>query len=222
MGGFGSGRFGARSNRRFDSSCVRIGISDLARAGVFSSLKSSSARDAIMEVELNGRERTALTARLSVATDTGTAPWSVPRERGAVPPALWISEDSLFVRLVTTEQYFGGVRQWFRCPRAACGRRCAVLYRPHDSNARAFACRLCCAVRYTTQRIAEGYRLERRADRILDRLLATDGMIARPKGMHRSTFQRLLNSADNFMVRSWGAPPSFPFRGVGEVITMSH
>jgi hypothetical protein len=46
----------------------------------------------------------------------------------------------LIVQLTATSVRFGGLR-WFVCPRPECLRRCRILYREVDTNARAFACR---------------------------------------------------------------------------------
>lgn len=203
MGGFGSGRFGRRSTSHLDIEYARVSTRDLSRAGLWGSLPPRLlATSTPLEVELNGTDETQLKARPSVGTSTGTAPWSFPREGNHVPPALWFSIDSLFVELVGTGQHFGGRRIWFRCPRARCGRRCSVLYRPLQCNARAFACRKCHELRYTSQRIAAPYRLERRADRILDPLTADGELPRKPKGMHHATYQRRLREAEKFLARS--------------------
>lgn len=52
-----------------------------------------------------------------------------------------------FVNVTTTRPYYGGVRNWFLCPR--CGRRCGVLYGPD-----LFACRLCHGLAYESSQTA--------------------------------------------------------------------
>lgn len=52
-----------------------------------------------------------------------------------------------FVNVTTTRPFFGGVRNWFSCPR--CGRRCGVLYGPD-----VFACRLCHGLVYESSQTA--------------------------------------------------------------------
>ncbi len=203
MGGFGSGRYGRRSNRYLDIDCVRVSMTDLVKAGILASLPSRLSSPSMpLEVELNGGDDTPLAARLSVGTSTGNTPWSFPRTGDHIPPSLWVSIDSLFVQLTRTRQNFGGSRLWFVCPRRTCGRRCSVLYRPRQLKARAFACRNCYAIRYRSQRIAPAYRLENRADRILAPLLGDGDLPRRPKGMHRATFQARMRQAEAFLERS--------------------
>ena len=45
------------------------------------------------------------------------------------------------VSLVTTQPHFGGLRWWFACPNAQCGRRVSKLYRPPGEDY--FLCRHC-------------------------------------------------------------------------------
>lgn len=87
MGGFGSGRYGRRSTRRLDSDCLRVGLRELAKAGLFSSLRFALPDDTAAEVELNGRDGEILRARLSVGTRTGNSPWPLPQEGKHVPQA---------------------------------------------------------------------------------------------------------------------------------------
>jgi hypothetical protein len=47
-----------------------------------------------------------------------------------------------------TAQHFGGVRWWFLCPLAGCGRRVAKLYLP--PGGRYFGCRRCHRLTYTS------------------------------------------------------------------------
>ncbi|MFN8866718.1 MAG: hypothetical protein ACK51G_05935 [Pseudomonadota bacterium] len=86
------------------------------------------------------------------------------------------------VDLDRTACTFGGSRQWFGCPR--CHRRCLVLY----LCGVAFLCRLCSGVAYTSQSedvIGRSWRRQQR----LEARLGPDG--ARPKRMHRATYERL-------------------------------
>ncbi len=178
----GSGRYGRRSTSRFDSDCLRVAFSDLTKAGLLTSLHCGSVEHTAVEVELNGRDSEGLRVRLCLGSRTGNSPLSAPTEGIHVPHSRWISADSLFVPLCRTTPNFGGFRMWFCCPRTSCGRRCAVLYRPRRCSARAFACRHCYRVKYKSQRIARGYRLENRAERILGKLTITGELAVRPKG----------------------------------------
>lgn len=207
MGGLNSGRFGRRSASLLDSECIRVRLSDLRRAGLISSRSGVRLRatpSLPVEVELNGDDRHDLRARLSIGTDTGPSSWIVRREGPHVPPADWLSDTSLFVRLTTTRPTYGGTRYWFVCPRRDCGRRCEALYHPKGCNARAFACRRCHGVRYFSQRIGAPRRAERRADRCVRRLVSnTQGDFQRPRGMHRATYTRLIGERTRFVNLAW-------------------
>jgi len=110
----------------------------------------------------------------------------------ALPANAWISRDSMFIEIIATPGRYGGVRYWFRCPRSACGRRCSVLYRERTTNARAFTCRVCAGLRYASQVLGRADLALHRVARKLSRLEFKPGeVIAKPKGMHRRTFDRL-------------------------------
>lgn len=79
---------------------------------------------------------------------------------------------------------YGGSRCWFGCP--TCGRRVAILY---WRNGAGLGCRSCHQVTYSTQ--AKGWlgRALHRQNKAVRRL---DEGCSRPRGMHRSTYERLL------------------------------
>lgn len=86
------------------------------------------------------------------------------------------------VELDRTACTFGGSRTWFRCPH--CHRRCLVLYLRGGT----FRCRRCGRVAYTSQSedvIGRSWRRQQR----LEARLGPYG--ARPKRMHRATYERL-------------------------------
>lgn len=211
MGGLNSGRFGRRSSSLLESDCIPVRISELRRAGIISSradARIGATSHLPVEVELNGDDHQELRARLSIGTDTGQSSWIVPREGPHVPPAEWLSDTSLFVRLTTTRPTYGGARYWFVCPRRECARKCEVLYRPRGCNARAFACRQCHSIRYVSQRLSSGYRAERRAEKLLRRaIVGPDGWVQRPRGMHRRTYAALLSELEYHVERAWASQP---------------
>lgn len=100
------------------------------------------------------------------------------------------------VSLSWTACNFGGVRPWFICPGAGCGRRVAVLYGP----GRSFLCRHCYELVYASQRENEMHRALRRAQTIRERLGGSANMTKpfpeRPKGMHHETYWRLREEHD--------------------------
>ena len=104
------------------------------------------------------------------------------------------------VAVVATRQRLGGVRWWFSCPR--CERRCAVLYRPRESEH--YACRVCTGADYESPKVSRRRRAERRAMKIRAKLEVdpADGTVAKPVGMHRATYERLLAELRRF---EWAA-----------------
>ena len=103
------------------------------------------------------------------------------------------------VPLVWTRCHFGGARPWFRCVAylggRACGRRVAKLYlRGH-----VFACRQCYGLAYASQSENPRYRAISRVQKIRMRLGGSANLLERfpkkPRGMHRTTYYRLLHKA---------------------------
>lgn len=137
------------------------------------------------EVRISGMRRELAAAQLmseysspSVEIDLGPS--------GSVQP----------VAVVATTQRLGGVRWWFNCPR--CERRCAVLYRPRESEH--YTCRICTGAGYESPRVSRRRRAEMRAMKIRARLEVdpTDGTVAKPAGMHQSTYERLVAQLRRF------------------------
>ena len=93
---------------------------------------------------------------------------------------------------------FGGARAYFLCPGAECGRRVSVLYLRRG----VFRCRHCHGLAYQSQREDALHRARRRAQKLRARLDATGWRpmtlppAAKPKGMWRTTFNRLRRSID--------------------------
>lgn len=196
MGGFGSGRFGRRSGRALDREMVRVSLADLRRSGFFNPVAGLPIR-LVAGIELSGRE-----GIQSVRLLIGVA---------SQQDSEALHEERLVLQLVISPQPFGGHRVWFECPRAYCRRQCAVVYRPVQLGSRAFACRSCTRFRYVTQSLNEGYRYERRAERVMRRLnRSADGTLLRPRGMTVKTYERLVSEIKSFMLESAKAPPYFP------------
>lgn len=85
-----------------------------------------------------------------------------------------------------TPCHFGGTRTWFRCPVRGCGRRAAILYR-----ANFFACRHCQGLAYASQSERREERLDRKADKLRERLGWDGDHRRKPKRMRWGTYQRL-------------------------------
>jgi hypothetical protein len=83
---------------------------------------------------------------------------------------------------------YGGSRPWLHCPNRGCGRRVVKLH----LGDRYFGCRRCYRLAYASQTERCRERLQRRRDKLLDRL--DHGY--KPSGMHRSTYSRILNELD--------------------------
>lgn len=102
------------------------------------------------------------------------------------------------VRLQTTACHYGGIRYWFTCPAANCGRRIVKLY----SGGKIFACRHCYKLAYKSQRETPGDRAIRKADKLRDKLNWDPGILNscgwKPKGMHWKTYYRLTTIYDDY------------------------
>lgn len=90
---------------------------------------------------------------------------------------------------------FGGERPWFICPEKSCSRRVAMLY----LGRKYFMCRHCCELAYPSQRQVRYYRLLYRSKKILKRFGVNScgdlWRATRPKGMHNTTYNRLVKQA---------------------------
>lgn len=118
----------------------------------------------------------------------------------ARPGGLWVEYQTrladdgwhTFSRLVTLERttcHLGGERVWWQCPR--CRKRVALLY-----GGRELACRHCWDAAYRCQRETDEDRSLRKTDKLRRRLGwpagVMNGMGPRPKGMHGTTYAKLL------------------------------
>ena len=113
------------------------------------------------------------------------------------------------VPISLTACHLGGVRPWFicsvYCDGRYCGRRAAVLY----GGGELFACRQCYGLAYASQQQTPLHRGLHKARKIRMRLGGSADLLepfpARPKGMHRRTFQRLRARAEAAL---FGSNPS--------------
>jgi len=108
-----------------------------------------------------------------------------------------------------TACHLGGVRPWFVCSVYSdgryCGRRAAILYGAGEL----FACRRCYGLAYESQQQTARHRGLEQARKIRMRLGGGVDLLepfpARPKGMHRRTFERLRARAEAAL---FGSNPS--------------
>lgn len=110
-------------------------------------------------------------------------------------------QHSYTIHLSTTAPHYGGSRYWFNCP--SCSKRVSVLY-----CAGLYVCRHCLSVPYSSQLQQPIDRLFSRVEAIRARLSWRAGIAhgygAKPKGMHHSTYDRLLTEHDKLVQKICG------------------
>ncbi len=125
------------------------------------------------------------TANYRTFTDRLHLEYGDQRKSGVHPHHL----DVLFSR---SPCHYGGYRTWLLCPH--CAQRAAVLY----GYSEGFACRRCIRLPYAVELESRHDRMLRKSWKIRDRLGDTPGLLqpipesARLKGMHWTTFERLV------------------------------
>lgn len=109
---------------------------------------------------------------------------------------------SYSIRLDKTACHFGNYRYWWLCP--SCSNRVAVLY-----CAGIYVCRGCIGACYASQLQQPIDRLFSRADAIRQRLGWQSGIAhgigTKPKGMHHSTYDKLVNEYEQLTAKVWQA-----------------
>lgn len=172
MGGSGSG---APRYRRIAEECRRIDIREWRRRGY---LKGSHCFTWTWSV--NGES----SGSIGVATDPGiiTLSYSVIRDEGPLP----VNER---VRLNIRPCRYGGLREYFACPR--CARNAEVLYMAGGY----FRCRKCARVGYAIENLEKQWRADRRY-RQLETRLNEDG--SRPARMRWATFRRICDQLEAY------------------------
>lgn len=104
---------------------------------------------------------------------------------------------------------YGGYRKWFLCPK--CYKRVAILY----GAGKYFLCRHCHDLTYDSCNTSPLQRIFDRANKLKESLGGHAGLSYpipdRPKGMHRTTYNRILdeiyrleNLGDQGMIDKWG------------------
>ena len=97
------------------------------------------------------------------------------------------------VGITTSSCHYGNYRYWFICPH--CGKRVGVLY-----CAGLYVCRQCIGANYATQLMQPIDKLFRKVAKIRHRLQWQQGIAnghgSRPKGMHQTTYDRLVAEYD--------------------------
>lgn len=107
------------------------------------------------------------------------------------------------VELDTTPLHFGGHRVWWKCP--CCQARAGVLY----WQAGRWQCRRCAALVHESTRQSDDSRAYARVKKVRNALGWGGGLVSpmgeRPKGMHRSTYQRLMQELTDASIAAAGA-----------------
>ena len=94
------------------------------------------------------------------------------------------------IQLTTTAPHYGGLRYFWLCPK--CSKRVSVLY-----CAGTYVCRHCLSVPYGSQLQTKTDRIYSKLNALRDRLGWSVGIIngigSKPRYMHHSTYERLIN-----------------------------
>ena len=106
------------------------------------------------------------------------------------------------VGITTSSCHYGNYRYWFICPH--CGKRVGVLY-----CAGLYVCRQCIGANYATQLMQPIDKLFSKVAKIRHRLQWQQGIAnghgSRPKGMHKTTYDRLVAEHDRLVNAICGA-----------------
>ena len=116
-----------------------------------------------------------------------------------------VPEAVTWVTLVRTRCEVRASRRWFSCP--GCGARVGKLYVD-----RVVACRTCLGLAYRSQRETGRVRARRELERLRARLgwrpLPATALESRPRGMHRRTFERLVERHGRLVAGAGQATPA--------------
>ncbi len=175
MGGLGSGGWN-RTGRPTTAAASRLDVNNLnksggLKAGAYSKLTWSRDTEPVGNINTLASEDS---VTLIYSSRIGDGEWTDHRERVAIS---W------------EPCRFGGHRPFFHCP--DCTRRVLYLY-----GFRRYLCRRCHRLSYPSQRERENDRAQRKANRIRVWLGGEPGwqnIPPRPKGMHRRTYDRLID-----------------------------
>ena len=192
MGGQGSGRLRRRCSKELTADYRRLDVQLLKQRGsiyLVGEAGNPSGRSKFAHVgdELDGPVGST-GSKLSVkiypnhicVTDAHDGPMSGPTRT--------------VIALERTPCTLGGTRVWFRCPRAGCGRRVAVLYLASE-----IGCRKCARLKYESQYESRPKRALRKCRIIRWQLGGTANLLEpfplRPKGMRWARYQSLWDRA---------------------------
>jgi len=200
MGGFGSGRTTARP---VAEDALKLDLARLMAEGVLRANQRTRGQFRWTSDLGRGRElELCFEADLTDPTDSWLRLGSDPWTSGS-------AKQFEVVRVVTTSPNYGGWRYWFVCP--IVGRRARVLYRPIGTSV--FASRVGWGLPYRSQR-------QTRTDRLIDksqairRRVGSDAknllelpVLFKPKGMHETTYRRLVTQMEDLCQALWRTAP---------------
>ncbi len=185
MGGFGSGRWNGFDGKTLAEQCLNIDVRQLSRSrclepGQKYYWKWQNGCYIVFETKPGAIELSYTISRNGQQAETVFTK----------VPLSWSSCN------------YGGKRPWFVCPGKGCGKRVAKLF----LTGKYFFCRHCHDLAYSSQRECKEFRLQNRAQRIYRRLgvdNCNDLLLAtKPKGMHRKTYEKLVNEAQELESKS--------------------
>jgi len=182
MGGYGSGR---QWGKPTTGAALRLDVRWVARVGL---IQPGAYRSMSVSWTSNGKPAGDITVRYDAhRPDELVLDY---RARGQTE-ADWTDVREL-IPLERTPCHYGGERVWCRCP--GCGSRRAVLYSLYGR----FRCVPCNRLAYSVTREDRLYRLNRRGEKITERLGVESEWVLnwlippfKPKGMHWRTYDRL-------------------------------
>ena len=130
MGGVGSGKRWRKCQKELAADYRRLDIQLWARKGLL--YRGNEFGGCERSTGLGVSLRVKVYLDLIILTDLNAGPASASRET--------------VIDIERTACTFGGRRAWFRCPRAGCGRRVAVLFVASE-----IMCRKCAGLKYESQ-----------------------------------------------------------------------
>lgn len=190
MGGYGSGRrWGGNTTKVEDASCLNV--NRMVKLDVIAEDRYKWGRWVWSSVR-TGKETSSIGYRLD------TTDMNDPHIRLEYMLTNQDIKMDYVVKLSRSKQKLGGYRWWFICP--VSGRRVAKLYLPY--GARYFAARQVYNLKYESQSEDYRHRHLRKLWKVKDKI---GGELAplRPKGMHKRTFDRLIDKYCHLDEISW-------------------
>ncbi len=172
MGGLNSGR---PRERVLVENCLTMDASFLRRIGCFEGITRK-------QLSWSRNDKVSATGHIDVTLFPKERPRAVVKLDGLPPQT---------IRLTHTRPNLGGQRWWLICP--VTGRRCRTLYLPPGGDR--FLGRQAANIAYRSSGLGYAERIRWRAQQLRDLLpgAMADSYPARPKGMHRRTYDRIVN-----------------------------